>query len=161
MEIQLDFLRIMWDSLGSLLQANQTQILSVLQMKPAQPLIEIDEVRLFEKDEASALRNKLSRFGKKVKFATAPKDCIENTVDELERWHARFDPSWWLILRIRNPAIDQQLASRENPRKGSVETLRTLRNGLSAQETNKRPQTFHYVHEKSLLLDRQSIAGSS
>jgi hypothetical protein len=40
-------------------------------------------------------------------------------IDDLEKWQRRLDPSWFLIMRIANPIIDQRLAARNlNKRKG-------------------------------------------
>lgn len=39
------------------------------------------------------------------------RDGLNMVISELEQWQRRFDPSWFLILRIADPLIDQELAA--------------------------------------------------
>ncbi|EPS43130.1 hypothetical protein H072_2886 [Dactylellina haptotyla CBS 200.50] len=38
------------------------------------------------------------------------KEKLEKSVEDLESWQRLFDPSWFLIMTIANPIVDQQLA---------------------------------------------------
>ncbi|KAF3359139.1 hypothetical protein VdG1_05187 [Verticillium dahliae VDG1] len=49
-----------------------------------------------------------SRGVRKGKYAFV-KDALDGVIRDLEEWQRRFDPSWFLIMRMANPAIDQQL----------------------------------------------------
>ncbi|KAJ4152237.1 hypothetical protein NW765_017746 [Fusarium oxysporum] len=37
------------------------------------------------------------------------KDSLDEVIQDMEEWQRRFDPSWFLIMRMANPIIDQQL----------------------------------------------------
>ena len=37
------------------------------------------------------------------------KEALDDTIRDLEDWQRRFDPSWFLIMRMATPVIDQQL----------------------------------------------------
>lgn len=38
------------------------------------------------------------------------KDTIDAIIADLEAWQSRFDPSWFLLIKIANPVIDRELA---------------------------------------------------
>lgn len=42
------------------------------------------------------------------------KESLDMAIEELDRWHATADPSWYLLLRISNNKIDQALTIRVN-----------------------------------------------
>ncbi|KAM3547802.1 hypothetical protein ARSEF4850_009794 [Beauveria asiatica] len=37
------------------------------------------------------------------------KDALDNIVSDLEAWQRRFDPSWFLLMKIADPVIDSEL----------------------------------------------------
>ena len=84
---------------------------------------------------------------KRSKFAIALRDNLIKNVDELESWHARFNPSKWLLLRLKSPSVDKELASEITSRVGSLATLKTLRNELAAQETKRDSAPFGFFEE--------------
>ncbi|KAF3927072.1 hypothetical protein AA313_de0203043 [Arthrobotrys entomopaga] len=50
------------------------------------------------------------------------KEKLEKSVEDLESWQRLFDPSWFLIMTIANPVVDQQLADayQPNPNEGAA-----------------------------------------
>jgi hypothetical protein len=44
---------------------------------------------------------------------TWERTTLNTVVSNLEDWQRRYDPSWFLIMRIADPVIDQQLAAQE------------------------------------------------
>ncbi|GAW14613.1 hypothetical protein EKO27_g11180 [Xylaria grammica] len=67
--------------------------------------------------EAVTRRDSLSRpslfgFGSRAKKASWvwKKDAIDEIVSDLEAWQRRFDPSWFLLMKIADPVIDSELA---------------------------------------------------
>ena len=50
--------------------------------------------------------------------------AFNTSISELEDWQHRFDPSWFLIIRIANPVIGQQLV---------VQKVEQERSAISAQ----------------------------
>ena len=155
-EIQIEFLQSNWTALGHNMQVHQTQILDILQAK----------LVLSERDLAKviSLEDEETGHGKKVKpkrlkFALALKTCLEKTVNDMESWRDRFDPSWWLILRLKDPAIDQKLAF-ESSSKEALTVLKALRNEILAQENAKKPLPFNFIESSALLPEREEIEGS-
>ena len=94
---------------------------------------------------------------KRPKFVIALRDNLIKNVDELESWHARFNPSWWLLLRLKSPSVDKGLASGITSRVGSLATLKTLRNELAAQETKRDSAPFEFLEENTLVDDREIV----
>jgi hypothetical protein len=50
-------------------------------------------------------------FGRRVRKGkyVLIKEALDDTIRDLEDWQRRFDPSWFLIMRMATPVIDQQL----------------------------------------------------
>ncbi|KAL6713625.1 hypothetical protein ACLMJK_009090 [Lecanora helva] len=155
-EIQIEFLKSNWDSLGPKFQAHQTSILDKLQAKLLVFDRELDRVLSQEPDEIDhAKKYKLKR----AKFALGLKTCLETAVNELESWRERFDPSWWLLLRLKDPAIDQNLASSSSG-KASLMILKSLRDEISTQENEVTPRVFQFVEDSALCTEHTDIEGS-
>lgn len=38
------------------------------------------------------------------------KEALDGIISELEEWQRRFDPSWFLLMKIANPVLDRELA---------------------------------------------------
>jgi hypothetical protein len=37
------------------------------------------------------------------------KETLDGIIDDLEKWQRRFDPSWFLRMKIASPVIDEEL----------------------------------------------------
>ncbi|KAI9367317.1 hypothetical protein BJX61DRAFT_316620 [Aspergillus egyptiacus] len=56
-------------------------------------------------------RSGLFGFGSKAKAAWVwRKDALDGVISELEDWQRRFDPSWFLLMKIASPVFDSELA---------------------------------------------------
>ncbi|QMW44318.1 hypothetical protein G4B11_007738 [Aspergillus flavus] len=51
----------------------------------------------------------LSRFRSKAAWLWQ-KEALDKVVSELEAWQRRFDPSWYLLIKIASPILDTELA---------------------------------------------------
>lgn len=60
----------------------------------------------------SLTRPGLLGFGSRAKKASWvwKKDALDTTVVSLEAWQRRFDPSWFLLMKIASPVVDSELA---------------------------------------------------
>ena len=155
-DTQIQFLQSIWGVLGQELQMHQSQILDVLQGKLVLSERKLERVIPLENEEAGlGVRVKLKRF----KFSFALKSCLEKTINDLESWRDRFDPSWWLILRLKDPVIDQHLVV-ESSEKGALTVLKALRNEISAQENEVKQLAFAFVKQSALTPERENIEGS-
>lgn len=100
-------------------------MLDVLQSKLIQAIQDLDRVTVLEAHGSHMEPNDIIKT-KRLMFVIALRDNLIKNVDELESWHARFDPSWWLLLRLKNPSADKELASETTSQVGSLATLKTL-----------------------------------
>jgi hypothetical protein len=50
-----------------------------------------------------------SRTAKKASWVWK-KEALDSIVGDLEAWQRRFDPSWFLLMKIANPIVDSELA---------------------------------------------------
>ena len=159
LEIQLEFLYRIWDSLGEPLQQHQDRILNLLETKLTQANKDLERVLVLEITEDPLQPSKKIQT-KKLKFVVLLQECLEKTVDDLEGWHRRFDPSWWLILRLKDHSIDKQLHLSSSDKAGSLATLKGLRSEITAQESNSESTLFRFVDENALHDERELILGS-
>ncbi|KAK3171929.1 hypothetical protein OEA41_004013 [Lepraria neglecta] len=155
-EIHVEFLNQIWDSLGERLQTIQNRMLDVLQSKLIQAIQDLDRVTVLEAYGSHMEANDKIKT-KRLKFVIALGDNLIKNVEQLESWHARFDPSWWLLLRLKSHSIDKELTSEITSRAGSLTTLKTLRNELAAQETKRDSAPFEFLEENALVDDHEII----
>jgi hypothetical protein len=107
---QLEVLRSIWDLLGEDLQVHQNHVLQILEGKLVEAITLIDSV-IGQKRQEVSLRAMIAKPGRtrKGKFAIRLKECIEKTIREIDKWHALFDPSWLLIIRLSSSSVEKQL----------------------------------------------------
>lgn len=69
---------------------------------------------------------------RKITYAMYMKESLRGSINELEIWYRRWDPSWFLIARLSVPSVDaalQEQRSKDNlPRKQPLTMLEELRN---------------------------------
>ena len=90
-------------------------------------------------------------------------DRLRKTIKELQDWHSAFDPSWWIIIRISNPQVDQQLIQQPQS-SGAAEPLsqlKRLRNaiGSESEATDFRQSVF--ISDSALCGERKPLPYSS
>ncbi|KAG8531920.1 uncharacterized protein KY384_003556 [Bacidia gigantensis] len=95
----------------------------------------------------------------KLKFAVFMESHLSKTVEDLEMWHATFDPSWWIITRISNRKIDQQLTSGASQ---SLQKLKELRHAMEDGSDATQMEKKSIFLSKDVTFDkRASISHSS
>lgn len=160
-EDQLRVLITVKDLLDESLLTHQDKLIDVLEAKLSQADRDLARVTSREKHGSDMQENRNIK-SKKIKFVVALKECLEKTVIDLEGWSNRFDPSWWLILRLRNPAIDRKLSlgsSHETKTAKSLATLKNLRSELSMQEKDQ-GSPFEFIKDNEVLEEIENISGS-
>ncbi|KAH8703901.1 hypothetical protein BGW36DRAFT_414266 [Talaromyces proteolyticus] len=61
--------------------------------------------------KTSSVRSSIRHFGFKSKAAWVfKKEALDSVVSELEAWQRRFDPSWFLLMKIASPILESELA---------------------------------------------------
>ena len=131
LEIQIETLRSIWDSLNSRLQVYQNTVLQHLHIKLQAAITELDGMIGNNQDLATSSWDLGGKKGilKRGKLATL-EGSLQRTISELELWHRRFDPSWFLITRIQDLNIDRQLANFETGTHNDVSSLKQIRDVL-------------------------------
>ncbi|KAF2874828.1 hypothetical protein BDV95DRAFT_656486 [Massariosphaeria phaeospora] len=99
---QIEFLKRIWQSLDSDHRNQQDQILQVLATKLTAATHQLERVHKKRDDKHQA-------EVKRWKYAFV-KENIDQAINDLDAWQKIFDPSWFLMLKMASPLIDQELA---------------------------------------------------
>ena len=154
MSKQLGFLRRVWETLDEDHQIMQNQVLQVLVSKLREAVVKIEGVLHKRDDKYKTTPNNDSTGNhgdvKRWKYALV-KDCLEKAVQDLDRWQNTFDPTWFLIMKIADPVIDQQLAE-ESTNSSSISTAKGLRGALADEPKEK---TSIFLPENGLYLAKR------
>lgn len=130
--IQLDFIKRIWKSLDEEHQIIQTQILQVLTSKLNILISKLD--KLFKKRSDNRAMERAAEV-RRWKYL-AVKDCLDESIKDLTSWQKLFDPSWFLILKVSSPFIDQEL-SRDGSAVSSFTGAYSLRDAMKEQPLQK------------------------
>ncbi|QGA19453.1 hypothetical protein EYB26_007142 [Talaromyces marneffei] len=150
-EIQLEYVRKIWERLDERLQAHYHQVLQVLQDKLQAALAKVDsvlgckDIKTYNPDSHS---NRLPV--KKLKAAML-KPGIQQAIQDLQDWQTKFDPSWYLMTLVADSTIDQHLQHRTTLDNGPTEKLKAIREAMRPTDT--------YLMRKSIFIDGRSIEG--
>ena len=112
------------------LRIHQNEVLRQLESKLCDAILALDRAIDTEKQSGAFPQHTVKV--KKFRFATFINGRLRKTIDELDKWHAAFDPSWWIIIRMSNPQIDQQLTvqPRASDSTQSIVQLKQLRSAI-------------------------------
>lgn len=131
--MQLDFIKRIWGSLDEEHQNIQTQVLQVLVSKLSMVISKLE--KLSKKRSASqAMERHVIEF-KRWKYVLV-KQCLDEAIEDLASWQKLFDPSWFLIMKVSSPFIDQEL-SRDGSAISSFPGAHSLRDALKKEPLQK------------------------
>jgi hypothetical protein len=166
-EFRVDFLRRIWPSLDERLQVHQNALLHTLQSKlqEANQLLDgtiggTDNESFWNSPSIGDIVRKKGYF-RKGQYAVSLKDCLEKSVKDLERWHAMFDPSWFLLIRVNNLYIDEQLNAQQSYTSTATSTLKSLRDTINASQSDLATQGSIWLANNSLSDNRTPIPFST
>ncbi len=130
--MQLDFLLQIWQTLDEEHQNIQSQILRVLVSKLETAISQLKRVQRKKRDNGSDDEKKAVGI-KRWKYVLV-KECLDKAIQDLEAWQKMFDPSWFLIMKVGNPLIDQELAKKgDRAEATSMCTAKKLRDSLKEE----------------------------
>ena len=132
-DLQLDFIKRIWNGLDEEHQSIQDQIYQVLINKLS--LITSKLVKLSERRSDNQATNGWVIEVNKLKYVLIKK-CLDESIEDLTSWQKLFDPSWFLILKVSSPLIDQEL-SRNGSAISSFTGTHSLRDALREQPLQK------------------------
>jgi hypothetical protein len=140
---QVEFLKKIWDTLDKEHQDISHRTLRVLISKLETAIAQIERVQK-KKDKSSDAEDKGGV--RKIKYVLV-KSSLDKAIQEFGAWQNLFNPTWFLIMKIASPLIDQELAE-DTTEVGSMTTARGLRDSLK-----KKPQieTKVFLPENGLV----------
>ena len=108
---QLELLREIWPSLDEDYQSHQNTVLHVFQGKAQAAITILDGIVGKPSTDELSVKNLMSKKGeaRRAKYAVWVKDRLKSVLDDLKEWSEVFDVSWYLIIRLTNKEVDQQL----------------------------------------------------
>ncbi|KAF2498274.1 hypothetical protein BU16DRAFT_481068, partial [Lophium mytilinum] len=141
---QVEFLQKIWSTLDDEFQNIQIRTLRILVGKLEAAVAQIERVQK-KKDKDGETQNKTGI--RKLKYVLI-KESLGKAIQEFESWQKVFNPSWFLIMKVASPVIDQELED-DRTEVGSMKTARGLRDSLK-----KEPQiaTRIFLPENGLVL---------
>lgn len=108
-EIQVSFLRGVWVTLPSRYQVHLHTLLAHFNIKLDQAASSINSL-IGEPSTEKPIQQLAKKKGPVHRFDLAlAKKTLTQTIDDCRKWQQLFDPSWYLMLRMQNPIVDQQL----------------------------------------------------
>ena len=131
--MQLDFVKRIWNDLDKEHQTIQTQILQVLISKISIIISKLEN--LSKKRSGNQATERQVTDVKKWKYILI-KQCLDESIEDLALWQKMFDPTWFLILKVSSPIIDQEL-SENGPAVSSLTSAYNLRDALREQRLQK------------------------
>jgi hypothetical protein len=101
----------------------------------------------------------------KAKFAMKT-DALHDVLDEIERWQARYDPSWILIMQMSIGSIDDELHQEEEKAGPNqvpiIMAAKGLRDAVRAnQDAKMRDQEPIWIEARQVHLNPQNIPSST
>lgn len=132
-ETQSKFLRKVWDTLDPEYQDLQDRNFGVLLGKLQLAIAAIDKIE--KRPSKSEKPDYPMGWSRRLRYAIYLKEPLERTICEVKEWQSFFEPSWYLMLRVSSPIIDEELSrnTRESPSLLRVHHLRNTLKGAPTQ----------------------------
>jgi hypothetical protein len=108
METQIKILRRIAHGLNEQLQYMQSQVLSQLEGKLKTANLTVDQL-LTQKRENEKSRSSMGAKASGKAKRKSQFQMLWQIVEEIEKWQARYDPSWVLIMQLSIGIIDSEL----------------------------------------------------
>jgi hypothetical protein len=153
--IQLAFLQKVCETLDEEHQDIQNRILQVLVNKLQAAIFQLERVKRKKGKDSGNNDNAVEL--KRFKYIWV-KECVDNAIKDLEEWQKKFDPSWFLIMKVVNPVIDQELA-KGKAEAASISTAKGLRDSLKEEPQTK--VSLFLPEDELLSANRQKIPFST
>ncbi|KAH8695454.1 hypothetical protein BGW36DRAFT_361150 [Talaromyces proteolyticus] len=155
---QLEFLRKIWASLDEDYQIHLNTVLQVLQVKAMAATSLVDGLIGQAEDEVSS-RSIIAKKGntKRARYAILVKEKLNDALNDLKDWKDLFDPSWILIIRQSDQAIDHELNPVDGSESTSLLTLKELRKAIKSTITTQADAESTTVFVESNSFEQDSI----
>lgn len=177
METQIEIVKRIAPNLKKDLQDIQCRVLSQLEGKLKTASLHIEQLRgeqrevekEIRKHDDHEIRRALKGIAemkalKKAKYAVK-KDTLYAILDDIEKWQARYDPTWILIMQMSIGTIDNQLEQEQGSQNIKhipiIMAIKGIRSaGGISQSSNQEDLKPIWIKADDVTLDPISIPGS-
>lgn len=173
--------------LSDRLQTMQSQVLSQLEGKLKTASLIVEQLIAEKREDAKAraksdpknggwkhddrgIKAKLEGFGSmrvttKLRYVTKKK-ALQEIVEEIEKWQARYDPTWILIMQLSSKNIDDELEQQDKKPKGEQIPIIVAAKGIrdaarAVQDSDSRNQGAVWIASDEIELAPSRLAHSS
>lgn len=140
-EHQVHRLGEIWNALPEAVQDHQHHVLELLQERLCTAVARLEELgpkdtSINDSSIRSAIRARIdSPTLIKLKYAAYLKSRLQETLADLESWHRRFDPSWYLLIRLPTKDDGPRVAQAQS--QVSVKELEIIERLKSVHQANR------------------------
>ncbi|KAL8993904.1 MAG: hypothetical protein Q9169_005995 [Polycauliona sp. 2 TL-2023] len=131
--MQLEVIRQIWGSLDEEHQSIQNRTLQVLASKLSMTISKLE--KCLRKNPGDRTTEHQSITVKRTKYVQT-KTSLDEAIQDLADWQRMFDPSWFLMLKLSEPLIDQQLKANV-PTTSSLISAHRVRDALKQEPLQK------------------------
>ncbi|KAK3112369.1 hypothetical protein LTR53_011434 [Teratosphaeriaceae sp. CCFEE 6253] len=128
--VQLNFIRQIHADLDDELQDLQVRIYEILVAKLRVATRKLNGLHKDGRNSSTKTLDWATNV-KKLKFVLT-RQCLDEVVEDLELWQRTFDPTWFLVLRVAKPSIDEELSKRA-PTVTLLDNIRNVRDTIKEQ----------------------------
>jgi serine/threonine protein kinase len=161
-ESQVEAIKRIWPDLNGHVQIHQNHVLALLQEKLQVAIAIVDRLESTPHNEPT-LKALIGSKGdtKKLKYVTYIKGKLDAIVVDLEEWHRRFDPSWYLLARVSIPSIDEHLVAKQAIPSKELSTIQGLRHAHKSENEPIESRNSVFFPKNHSIDDRKPIQNTS
>ncbi|KAL8669335.1 MAG: hypothetical protein Q9168_006071 [Polycauliona sp. 1 TL-2023] len=132
--MQLEVILPIWKSLDEEHQRIQNETLQVLGNKLNMIILKLEGC--LEKKPGNRTTEHPGSTVKRIKYALITKTSLDEAIEDLAKWQRKFDPSWFLMLKISEPNVDRELKEHV-PATSSLTSAHRVRDALKQEPLHK------------------------
>jgi hypothetical protein len=167
METQISFLQNIWPDLPPHLQVHFNTVLSKLNTK-IEAATTLADGAIGQRNHEMLTANIFGKIGKlhRGRLTFSVQDCLDKTIEDIKSWQQdMLDPSWFQLLRVSNPNIDNFIIRQTAVQPDSLTYLQDLRacvrQAVKGAVANEASDGSMFIPEIALKSDRDAIQYST
>jgi len=159
-EIEMQFLRVLSESLDEKLQVHLAHMFQKLRMKLQEAVAALDSVLGDDTEEKSVhLDQVLKKKGSinKMKLASSVKSTLDRVLMDMDHWHTMLLPYWFLLVLVKDPMVDHQLSTHEDGKSKQIGRLKELRKEIYGSGIRKGGDAPIFITDGEWIENRSPI----
>lgn len=153
MEVQLESLKVLWETLEEPLQLHYADAVVRLEKKILAAFESVKHIRQLGAVDSTMYQ--------KIKAVYLRKH-VKQAASDLESWQRQFDPSWYLITRITSNRVDEQLRNDLPNQNSSTARLARMRNAIKETSSSENDRGgFIFIDASLIKKNSHVIPGTS